>query len=150
MAVVLLTPDRAADPMSQFFRGTIDREMDAHSIMCHRDWRPPLQPGLHHATLITALGFVSGLVRQVNLHARDLRAKMVQSIFDHITNVRIQRLVTVDIVTSINLDLHHQGLSVICRQIAMGQRPTPSGSTTSYRRSPRRFPSRSYEAGARP
>jgi len=106
-ALLIAQPlDRALYQSGQFVRGTVDGLVHGPGVMGNRDWLPALETGLHQAALVVVATLVANLVGQVNLDARHVFAEPADGAIYYCPDVSGERLVTLDVMVGIDLDLH--------------------------------------------
>jgi hypothetical protein len=99
-------PDRAFDQSVQFVCGTVDGLVQGRCVVSDGNGLTTLKTGFHHAALVILGALVAALVGQVDFNPRDMIADGVQCTLYYATDVSGQRLVTFDVVVSIDLYLH--------------------------------------------
>ena len=100
------TPDSALNHFVQLFCRTGDRLVQITFMMGDSHGRAALQASFHHATLLVMSTFMTALFAQVHLDPSDLVKVPAQGVFDFGSGPRGERLVSVDVMVSMNLDLH--------------------------------------------
>ncbi len=129
MPSLLLQPTKGAlDQVSELVGRSVDGVVHRRGLMGDGGGWAAFKPSFHHATFFVPGGFGPVLVRDVNLHASDVRGEMLQGVFHHAADVGAESFAALDVVVGIDLDLHgRSGFGFGCWVCVGGRRRLKRG-----------------------
>jgi len=104
--VIVQPPEGALDRSGQFISGTMDSLMQGLGMVRGSDGLTAFEADFDNAVFVILAALVPSRVAQVNRHSRDVIAESAQGALHCATDMIGQCLSTLDIVVSINLNLH--------------------------------------------
>lgn len=105
-AMIVQAAERVLEQIDHLVRRTVDRLSDARGVMSDGDRWVAFEPRFHHAAFVSVAALGGVLVADVYLEASDVLAEPSQRIFDGGAYRCCQRLISLDVVIGVDLDLH--------------------------------------------
>jgi hypothetical protein len=97
----------ALDQSGHLIRSTVNGLVQGRCLVSDRDGSLAFEVGFHHAAYVVIAALLGAvLIAQVDFYLRNVIAESAQGTLHDATNLSGQRLVTFDVMVSIDLDLH--------------------------------------------